>query len=123
MKYLKVYENNENEIKDKKLSKLISKYFFSNLEEFDRILIEKDDQDDQYMFNICFDEIFKETIEQVEKFHEFFDYEKTSWSFATDNFTYDSNPKIFTWIYLHDNLIYKYLNKFDMLNQSNKYNL
>ena len=122
MKYLKVYENNE-DYKNKKLSKLISKHFFSNLEEFDRIVVVVEKDDDQYMFSICFDEIFKETIEQVEKFHEFFDYEKTSWSFATDNFTYDPKPKIFTWIYLHDNLIDKYLNKFDMLEQSNKYNL
>jgi len=114
-------KNLTSEAKAKFLAKKISKKFFSELDEFDRIVVNYDNPD--YLFYICFNVFFSETIEQIKKFNEFFGFRKNGWSLQAGNFTYDDIPKIYESFHLPEDCIDKYLDKFKLEEDAEKYNL
>lgn len=118
--------NNKDLIDARLLSKRFSKEFFSELEEFDRIIVEYDDDNYKpapYKFSICFSLIYKETIDAIDKFEEFMGYRKDGWVLQFDDFTYDDVPKAFYEFYLAKDNIDKYNKHFDLLDGAKKYNL
>lgn len=112
-----------NNLSDKKLAKFIAKYFFNDLEEFDRVLANYDEHRNAYIFTICFNSIFKETIDAIDKFEKFMNFTKDGWNLQIDHFTYDDSPKAFYEFHLPEIGINKYLEKFQLLKNTNKYNL
>ena len=126
MKHLKLYENNnENLNTAKRLAKLIGEHFFSEVEEFDRVVVEEDNSlnEIRYIFRICFAELYKETIEQIEKFNVFFGYKNDGWNFLVDNFTFDDVPKIYVEFYIPMTIVDEWLNELGILEKSKKFNL
>ena len=115
MKIHKIYENKHTNAT--KLTELISKTFFQ-LDEFEKVYYESDDGE-RFRFYICFVEIFKETVEQMEKFNVFFSLIKDGWSFKIDT----EKNVIYEEFHLTTKFIDKYLDKFEMLKKSEKYNL
>lgn len=124
MKIKRVNENIRNPHFDSKLlSKEISKMFFKDLDEFDRIVVEYDEHTKAFRYSICFSLIYKETIDAIDKFENFMNFTKDGWSFQIDNFTYDDLPKAYYEFNLPQVGVEKYLNEIDVLKKSNKYNL
>jgi hypothetical protein len=86
MKINKLYENNNSHFDAKLLSKKFGKIFFSELEEFNKIIVTYNDDLHSFNFSFCFGELFEETIEQVNKLYVFVGLRKNGWSFETNDF-------------------------------------
>lgn len=134
MKIRKVYESSVSDqlnksnphLNAKKLATKLGKKFFSNLNEFEIISVEesKDVFDISFEFNICFDEIHKETVEAMEKFNEYIGrIGKDQWVFKIDKLRFDGEYHIYDFIDLDVKDINKFLEQLEMEDESNKYNL
>jgi len=116
MKIYKIYEKLHPNAG--KLTVLITNTFFGELEEFENIYYESSDGEN-FGFFICFSEIYKETVQQMGKFNEFMGFDKDGWYFKIDT----NKNAIYEEFYLGTDKIDNYLKKFEMLNNSQKYNL
>jgi len=115
MKIQKVYEKL---YKNAGIFKVKIATFFDELEEFDNIIYETEDGEN-FRFMILFVEIFKETVEQMEKFNDFMGFDKNGWCFKVS----EKYNEIYEDFYLGEDKIEIYLKKFEMLNNAKKYNL
>ena len=86
MKINKLYENNNSHFDANLLSEKFGKIFFSELEEFNKIIVTYNDDLHSFNFSFCFGELFEETIEQVNKLYVFVGLRKNGWSFETNDF-------------------------------------
>lgn len=105
------------------LSKKLGKKFFSELDEFDRIVFEIDEHLESFNFFICFTEIYPETIIQLEELDLYIGFRKGQWSLQIDEFEYIKEVRIFSEFHLPENAINHYLEKLKIEEESNKYNL
>lgn len=126
MKHVKIYEEKEYNIHflSKVVANKLTKKFFAELDEFDRIVIQEDvNVKNVFVFSICFSQIHKETIKALEKFWEFTGNNKNVWSLQADNFTYDDVPKMYDIIHLNEKLIIELLEKLKLDENREKYNM
>lgn len=117
MKVYKIYEkiySNAGKFKEK-----IYQNFFDELEEFENIYYETTDEGENFRFQICFTEVYKETVEQMEKFNVFMGFAKDVWCFKLD----DDKYVIYEDFYLGTEKVDNYLEKFEIIDKSKKYNL
>lgn len=124
MKIKKIYEESQNmHFSANMLSKKFSKMFFSELHEFYRIIVNYDEDLQFFNYSICFDEIYKETIEQMEKLNVFIGLTKDGWTFKTNGSADGTGLTIYTEFNLPPLAIIKYLQDIERLEQANKFNI
>jgi hypothetical protein len=90
-------------------------------DQFDRILVQKDDTEDYFRFFICFTQLWKEGYEAIEKFNKDMNFGEPI--LEAYNFTYDDIPKIYQRFHLFDTDISKFLEQLELEENANKYNL
>ena len=124
MKIKKLYEEVRNPHFDANaLSKKFSKMFFSELDEFFKINVEYNGNLDSFNYAICFTNLHKESIEQMEKLNIFIGLTKDGWAFEINDFEDGNGWVIYTEFNLSHQLIIKYLKDIDVLEKSNKFNI
>lgn len=124
MKIQKFNENfNHQQIynKAKLLASKIEKIFFSELEEFSKVVIEIDEPN--ISFSICFNELYKDSIKQLEALYLVLGF--GGWNVQCKVFNYEPNyPKIYDFFYLQSEKdIDIFIEKLKIIEDTNKYNL
>ena len=124
MKIRKIYEESQNiHFNANLLSKKFAKVFFNELDEFHKIIVEYNEDLQSFNYCICFNEIHKETIHQMEELNIFIGLTKDGWNFETNDFEDGEGWVIYTEFNLPPLAIIKYLTDIEKLEQSNKYSI
>ena len=124
MKIKKIYEEVGNpHFNANLLSKKFAKKFFSELDEFYKIVINYNDVIKAFNFIICFNVLYNESITQMEELNLFLGFKKDSWVFETDDFEDGNGIVIYTDFNLSTYIINKLLEKFELEENTKKYNL
>lgn len=122
MKIKKIYESGNVHFNANLLSKKMSKNFFGHIDEFERIVVKEEDE--SFCFYICFSEVYKETIEALGDFNEFIGrIKRDQWGILLDKFDFDDSYYMYDLICINKDDIDKYLQKIEMLENANNYNL
>ena len=121
MKIRKYNENNKSlAVRVELLSEKFSK-IFEDLDDFEKIIIDDYEDNRYFTFTICFNRIVIDIMSKVEKFYLFIGLSKDDWIFQADNF--NDEPMIFICITYSEEGIDACLEKFEIEENINKYNL
>lgn len=122
MKIQRIYEAGGNpHMNAKILAKKIAKKFFYGDDQFDRIVVQKDELDKYFKFYICYTQLWKEGFKAIEDFNKYMGFGEPI--LEANNFTYDDIPKIYEQFHLFDTDISTYLEQFELEENAKKYNL
>lgn len=124
MKIKRLHEESQNmHFSANKLSKKFGKIFFSELDEFYKIIVNYNEDLQSFNYSICFNRLYKESVEQMEKLNIFIGLTKDGWEFETNDFEDGNGFVIYTEFNLPPLAIIKYLTDIEKLEQSNKFNI
>ena len=126
MKIKKIHEVNtvQNITIAKKLAKKLAKKFFKKTFAFNRIHVDYNTfEPNVFNFYFVFDIITPDTIKNIQELLVFFSFNKDSWSFHIDDIGSDIREKAFYEMHLSFKNVNKYLEKLEIEDNTEKYNL
>lgn len=108
----------------KKLGDKLANKFFKNTVEFNRVHVDYNDfEPNIFNFYFVFNSVSPSLIKDLEKLLLFFGWNKDGWGLQISDIGSDVREKAFYELHLNNENIDKYLEKFEIEDNSKKYNI